>query len=324
MFPSRKGDEKLSGRATALQQRSARPRPCARCGFPQQAFRGDGPLSALRLFGEVVPPEKTAARHYNALMSTPVPRYLVGLHPKRVLHYFTDVLVIGGGLSGLRAAIEIDAGHSVVVVAKGDLRHTNSIYAQGGIAGVMDPEDCFEDHIADTLRAGGDLCDPAIVGQVVREAPVRIQELMEWGTHFDRRGGELLLGREGGHRHHRIVHALGDATGKEVMRAVVDWVEQKPNVQLWRQVFTIDLLVHEGVCRGAVVWNLQHGKMIVWAKQTILCTGGAGQLYRESTNPAVATGDGIALAYRAGAELRDMEFMQFHPRCSTSPAAAAV
>jgi L-aspartate oxidase len=123
----------------------------------------------------------------------------------------------------------------------------------------------------------------------------------------------LALGREGGHSHDRIVHALGDATGKEVMRAVIDRARSLPNLVTWQDTFTLDLLTHEGACRGALVWNAAHGKTLVWAKQTILCTGGAGQLYRETTNPAVATGDGYALAYRAGAQLRDMEFMQFHP-----------
>ncbi len=200
-----------------------------------------------------------------------------------------------------------------MVATKDRLEQSSSNYAQGGIAGVLDPEDRFEDHIADTLAAGGDLCDADVVAMVVREAPERIRELMAWGTQFDEQAGELLLGREGGHSHHRIVHALGDATGKEVMRAVVHWTQRFPNVQLWKQAFTIDLIVEERQCRGAIIWNPWHGKMIVWAKQTILCTGGAGQVYRESTNPAVATGDGMAIAYRAGAELRDMEFMQFHP-----------
>ena len=190
---------------------------------------------------------------------------------------------------------------------------SNSTYAQGGIAGVLNPDDCFEHHITDTLGAGGNLCDPAVVEMVVREAPNRIQELIEWGTQFDEDAGELLLGREGGHSRHRIVHALGDSTGKEVMRAVVHWTQRFPNVQLWKNAFTIDLLVDNGICRGALIWNPHHGKMMVWAKQTILCTGGAGQIYRESTNPLVATGDGLGIAYRAGAELRDMEFMQFHP-----------
>jgi L-aspartate oxidase len=242
-----------------------------------------------------------------------IPRYLVPIDPKRIPHRFTDVLVIGGGLAGLRAALAVPAEQSVLVVTKSGLRQSNSAYAQGGIAGVIDPEDRFEDHIADTLTAGGDLCDLGVVEMVVREAPARINELIEWGTHFDQESGMLALGREGGHSHHRIVHALGDATGKEVMRAVIDRATALANVETWEYAFTLDLLSYDGRCRGALVWSTEHGKVCVWAKETILCTGGTGQIYRETTNPEVATGDGLAIAYRAGAELRDMEFMQFHP-----------
>lgn len=241
------------------------------------------------------------------------PRYLVPFHPKRMPHHFTDVLIIGGGLAGLRAALAVDPQLRVLVVTKDSLLQSNSSYAQGGIAGVLDPEDRFENHVADTLLAGGDLCDEEVVEMVVREAPLRIRELMAWGAHFDEEEGELALGREGGHSHDRIVHALGDATGKEVMRAVIARTQGLINVETWQDTFTLDLLTHEGACRGALVWNAQHGKTLVWAKQTILCTGGAGQIYRETTNPPVATGDGHAVAFRAGAELRDMEFMQFHP-----------
>jgi L-aspartate oxidase len=240
-------------------------------------------------------------------------RYLVPFHPKRVPHFFTDVLIIGGGLAGLRTAIGIDPSLSTLVITKDNFLHSNSQYAQGGIASVLDPEDCFEDHITDTLKAGGNLCDPQVVEMVVRESPDRIRELINWGTHFDQEDGEIALGREGGHSHNRIVHALGDATGKEVMRAVLDYTKTLPNLETWPNTFTIDLLTHEGRCRGALVWNAEHGKTLIWAKQTILCTGGVGQIYRETTNPEVATGDGLAIAYRAGAELRDMEFMQFHP-----------
>jgi L-aspartate oxidase len=243
----------------------------------------------------------------------PAPRYLVPFYPKRVPHHFADVLIIGGGLAGLRAANAVDPAQSVLVITKETPRQSNSAYAQGGIAGVLDPEDRFEDHIADTLTAGGKLCDREVVELVVHDAPQRIRELIDWGTHFDLEAGELALGREGGHSHDRIVHALGDATGKEVMRAVIEHTANLPNVQIWEDTFTIDLLTHEGACRGALVWNAEHGKTMVWAKQTILCTGGCGQIFRETTNPEVATGDGLAIAWRAGAELRDMEFMQFHP-----------
>ncbi len=246
-------------------------------------------------------------------MSPPTPRYLVPFHPKRVPHFFADVLVIGGGLAGLRAALEIDPALSTVIIAKEDLWQSNSVYAQGGIAGVLSPDDQPEDHIADTLAAGGGLCDGDVVERVVSEGPRRIRELIDWGARFDQHGGILALGREGGHGRDRIAHALGDATGKEVMRAMIERIRALPHVQVWEHTFTIDLLSNGGCCRGALVWNQDHGKTLVWAKQTILCTGGAGQLYRETTNPDVATGDGMALAYRAGAELRDMEFMQFHP-----------
>ncbi len=241
-----------------------------------------------------------------------IPRYLVPFEPKRVPHRFADVLIIGGGLAGLRAALAVPANLSVLVVTKGALQQSNSNYAQGGIAGVLDPEDRFEDHIADTLTAGCELCDMAVVEMVVREAPARINELIEWGTNFDQVSGVLALGREGGHSHHRIVHALGDATGKEVMRAVIDRVCGLPNVETWENAFTLDLLTHDGQCRGALV-AAAAGNVCVWAKQTILCTGGSGQIYRETTNPDVATGDGLAIAFRAGAEMRDMEFIQFHP-----------
>jgi L-aspartate oxidase len=173
--------------------------------------------------------------------------------------------------------------------------------------------DRFEDHVQDTLTAGGTLCDRDIVELVVKQAPDCIRELISWGTQFDKESGELMLGREGGHSHHRIVHALGDATGREIMRAVIAWVGRLRNVTIRENTFTLDLLTSDNFCQGALVAD-QHGqKTLVWAKQTILCTGGTGQVYRESTNPAVSTGDGHALAYRAGAELRDMEFMQFHP-----------
>ena len=242
-----------------------------------------------------------------------VPRYLVAFHPKQIPHHFVDVLVIGGGIAGIRATMAIDPRLSALVVTKDRLQESNSSYAQGGIAGVIGPEDRFEDHIADTLTAGADLCDPAVVEMVVREAPAHIRQLIQWGTDFDQQEGQLLLGRECGHSRDRIVHALGDATGKEIMRAMIHRARTELGAQIWQDTFTIDLLTHEGQCRGALVWNKHHGKTFVWAKQTILCTGGVGQIYRESTNPAVATGDGHAIAYRAGVELLDMEFMQFHP-----------
>jgi L-aspartate oxidase len=246
-------------------------------------------------------------------MTFETPRYLVPFHPKRVSHHFVDVLVIGGGIAGLRATMAVDPRLSTLVITKDRLQESNSSYAQGGIAGVLGADDRFEDHVQDTLVAGAGLCDREVVDMVVREAPGHIRQLIEWGTSFDQDEGELLLGREGGHSHNRIVHALGDATGQEVMRAMIARARDVLQAQIWQDTFTIDLLTNAGACCGALVWNERHGKTFVWAKQTILATGGAGQIFRETTNPPVATGDGHAAAYRAGAELADMEFMQFHP-----------
>ena len=247
------------------------------------------------------------------LFVRPKRRYLVRFNPKQVPHLFTDVLIIGAGISGIRAALAIDPRLNVVLATKDELKESNSAYAQGGIAGVFDPVDDFANHVADTLAAGKGLCDRDIVEMVVREAPQRIGELVTMGALFDQAGGEIALTQEGGHSHRRVVHALGDATGKEVMRALIERVRSLPQIDVWEKTFTIDLLTHEGECRGALVWNGSHGKTFVWAKQTILATGGAGRLYRETTNPEIATADGHAMAFRAGCELRDMEFMQFHP-----------
>lgn len=241
------------------------------------------------------------------------PRYLVPFDSRAALHRFTDVLIIGGGLAGLRAANAVASNQSVFVVTKDVLRESNSNYAQGGIAGVLDPEDCFDSHVRDTLAAGGNLCDREVVDMVVREGPRHIEELVRWGTQFDSNDGGLMLGREGGHSRERIVHAHGDATGAEIMRAVIERTRAAKHIEIWENAFTVDLLTYEGRCRGALIIDQDGRQIMVWAKETILCTGGTGQVYRESTNPPVATGDGTSLAFRAGVELRDMEFVQFHP-----------
>jgi L-aspartate oxidase len=240
-------------------------------------------------------------------------RYLVPFAPKHTPHLFTDILIIGGGIAGLRAALEIPDHLRVLVVTKDNIQQSNSSYAQGGIAGVLSPEDRFENHIEDTLTAGAGLCDRAVVEMVVREAPAQINDLVRWGTEFDQEDGHLALTREGGHSHRRIVHALGDATGHEVMRAIIERARQAANVTIWDDTFTVDLLTHDGGCVGALLARPGDERILVWAKQTILASGGCGMVYRETTNPPVATGDGMAAAYRAGAQLRDMEFMQFHP-----------
>ena len=242
-------------------------------------------------------------------------RYLTPFDPKVLPHRFADVLVIGGGLAGMRAALAVDPGLRVILVTKDDVTESNSNYAQGGIAGVLDPDDRFEWHVNDTLIAGVNLCHQDVVEMVVEQAPQRITELIELGTQFDLSDGDLTLGKEGGHSFNRIVHALGDATGREVMRAVIEKIKRQPNITLMSNHFTLDLLCsgEPKECRGVIVANKSGRKTMVWSKQTILCTGGAGQCFRDSTNPKVATGDGHAMAIRAGVKVRDMEFMQFHP-----------
>lgn len=240
-------------------------------------------------------------------------RYLVPFEPKRIPHLFTDVLILGAGIAGTRAALAIDPSLRTVLVTKDHASQSNSSWAQGGIAGVLDPVDEFANHVQDTMLAGKGMCQQDVVELVVREAPERIRELISFGTEFDQIGGEIALTLEGGHSHPRVAHALGDATGKEVMRAMHERVHAAENIDVWQETFTIDLLTRHGECMGALVWNKYHGRTFVWAKQTILCTGGAGALYRETTNPQIATADGHALAFRAGCEVRDMEFMQFHP-----------
>src|SRR5438309_3138297 len=208
-------------------------------------------------------------------------RYLAPFAPKQIPHFFTDILVIGAGIAGLRAALEVPAGLDVLVVTKDAIQQSNSSYAQGGIAGVMAPEDRFENHIEDTLTAGAGLCDREIVELVVREAPQQITDLIRWGTHFDEEDGQIALTREGGHSHRRIVHALGDATGHEVMRAIIERARHAPHITLWDRTVTLDLLTHEGACAGALVIRPKRDKLLVWAKQTVLASGGAGMVYRE-------------------------------------------
>ena len=242
-------------------------------------------------------------------------RYLVSFHPKRHPHFFTDVLILGGGLAGLRAALAVDSSLQVLVICKAGLTNSNSVNAQGGIATVWAKSDTPEEHIEDTLVAGGELCDRAIVEHVVRKGPEEIRRLIEVGTKFDKTpNGDILLGREGGHRSDRILHAHGDATGREIIRALTEEIQKRPNIRIWENTFALDLLTSGNRCRGAIVYWKKHGeKELVWAKQTILATGGIGQIYRETTNPDVATGDGIAIARRADVLIRDMEFVQFHP-----------
>ena len=247
-------------------------------------------------------------------------RYLIPFRAVLLPQIFTDVLVIGEGVAGLRAAVAAAEHSDVIVAAKGDLRDSNTYWAQGGIAAVLSAEDDCERHVRDTLRAGADLCDAAIVRKVVSDGPDRIRELEAWGMPFDHgdedAAGQLALGREGGHSRARIVHCDGDATGRALARTLQQCVQAHEAIRIFEDCFVLDLITLDGApprCVGAVTHHPKYGLQVIWAAATILASGGAGQVYRESTNPSAATADGLAMAYRASAELADMAFMQFHP-----------
>jgi L-aspartate oxidase len=179
---------------------------------------------------------------------------------------------------------------------------------------VLEKDDTFEAHVADTLRTGGGLSDPQIVEEVVRQGPELVRQLQEWGTGFDLVNGRIDATLEGGHSHARVIHAHGDETGRAIAETLIRQVRSKPNIRVIENFFTIDLLTEkDSRCIGIIGHSRDHGLQIIWAANTILATGGGGQLYRETTNPAIATSDGLAMAYRAGAVLRDLEFVQFHP-----------
>ncbi len=240
-------------------------------------------------------------------------RYLVSFDSTTLQHIFTDTLIVGSGVAGLSSAIHAAKDGSVLIVTKAKINENCTEYAQGGIAAGLCPEDSFEEHINDTLRTGQGLCDAVIVSGVIREGTKRVKELIDWGAKFDKENGELIFTKEGGHSHPRILRARGDSTGKEIEDTLVSMVNKHPNIRVFEYTFAIDLLVSNNTCDGIIAWRSREGKMLIWAKQIILASGGCGQVYRETTNPEIATGDGIAMAYRAGVELQDLEFVQFHP-----------
>ncbi len=244
-----------------------------------------------------------------------------------------DFLVLGSGIAGLSYALRVADHGAVAVVTKGECAESNTWHAQGGIAAVMSPDDSFEAHVQDTLEAGAGLCDREVVEIVVREGPDRVRELMDLGAEFTRQNGQLDFGREGGHSKDRIVHAA-DTTGREVERALIERVREHGNIEIFENHYALELLTEHHLgqrvtrvrpdihCFGAYVLDEDREQVVTFlSKVTLLATGGAGQVYRHTTNPAVATGDGMAMAHRAKARIANMEFVQFHPTSLYHPEA---
>jgi L-aspartate oxidase len=225
-----------------------------------------------------------------------------------------DFLVVGGGIAGLRAAVTLAEAGSVLVVTKEGLSESNTAYAQGGIAVAMGGDEDVALHLEDTIAAGDGLVNREAAAVLVEQGPRRVEELLEWGTGFDRSAiGELLRTREGAHSLPRILHAHGDATGREIAVSLLRCVRGLKRVELMEWTTSVDLVVEDGCVVGATLLDAEGRLQEVRARAVLLASGGAGQVYSDTTNPAVATGDGIAMAYRAGAKLMDMEFYQFHP-----------
>lgn len=226
----------------------------------------------------------------------------------------TDFIVIGSGIAGLRAAVELGRAGSVLILTKDELTESSTKYAQGGVAVALSDDDEIALHFEDTLRAGAGLCDPEAVRVLVQEGPQYVRELMEWGCRFDRVGDRLEFGKEAAHSRRRIVHAQGDATGREIVRTLLERVRELPRVRILPHAFALRLLVREGQCEGVQYVDMRaRTSHTVHARAVILATGGAGHIYAQTTNPDVVTGEGMAMAYEVGALLADMEFVQFHP-----------
>ncbi|MFC5530036.1 L-aspartate oxidase [Cohnella yongneupensis] len=250
-----------------------------------------------------------------------IPRYVVDFDLDKLPRVETDVIIIGAGIAGLYTALKASDSKRVLMITKKSLFDSNTRYAQGGIAAVFSDDDSPEFHMQDTLVAGAGLCDATAVDVLVHEGPQGVQELIRFGTNFDEEDGQFALTKEGAHSQRRILHANGDATGYEIVRALADKVKSDPGIELWDDHLVLDLLTSDGECIGAIVQRPNGARVAVYGSATVLCTGGTGQLYRYTTNPEVATGDGVAMAYRAGAVIRDMEFIQFHPTSLCYPGA---
>jgi L-aspartate oxidase len=230
-----------------------------------------------------------------------------------------DVLIIGGGAAGLFAALRVPSHYRVGLITKETLSLSASDWAQGGIAAAIDPQDSPTFHIEDTLKAGADLCEPEAVQLLATQAADCIRSLVEMGVQFDRKGSQLALTLEAAHSHRRVLHAA-DTTGRALVNTLTEQVLKRSNIQVLEQAFVLDLWLENHRCCGV---SLLYQNMLYWlrAEAVVLATGGGGQVFAQTTNPAVSTGDGVAIAWRAGAELRDLEFVQFHPTALTYPGA---
>src|SRR5919109_5274343 len=234
-------------------------------------------------------------------------------------HIDVDILVIGSGIAGLSFALKAADHGSVHVITKKERAASSTNYAQGGIAAVFAPDDALELHVRDTLVAGAGLCHLHAVETLVRDGPARVRDLIDWGVRFSRSGNELSLGREGGHTRRRILHA-GDLTGREIERALLDAAAAHPHIRVFEDLQAVDLTIGvdaaygEPRCSGAIVLEHRTGALHHFrAHLVFLATGGLGEAYRHTTNPDIATGDGVAMAYRAGVTVANLEFVQFHP-----------
>lgn len=241
------------------------------------------------------------------------PRYLVAFNTDQLPAETTDVLVVGSGVAGIRAALAAAAHANVTLVTKATLPDSTTSHAQGGIAIAPAGPEATTSHVRDTLDVACGLAHPEAVEFMASQAQASFLDLCNWGMNFDRRNGELDYAREGGHSHARILHADGDATGRELARTLIAQLRRTPSIDVEENCFVVDLLTGDGRCIGAILADERGDRRVLWARQTILATGGCGRIFRESTNPAESTGDGVALAFRTGAELQDMEMMQFHP-----------
>lgn len=242
-------------------------------------------------------------------------QYLIDLAQYHPTDEISDVIVVGSGIAGLSVAIRVGRFANVRLITKSVLQESATWYAQGGIAAAVNHQDNWRLHFQDTIRAGQGLCDPQAVELLVKEAPVMIRELMEMGTTFDMKQGKLSLATEGGHSRARVVHAGGDATGAEVERSLVRSVRESQRVVVHERTLVVDMLRDgDGSCCGVATMDTSTGELRIYlARVVVLATGGVGQMYQFTSNPPICTGDGIAMAYRAGAVISDMEFVQFHP-----------